>query len=61
MSSGTNEVNRDIDAQTAEGHAAKRRPARGVDVPPGETSRRVLLEDAEGLDDPAEGHMRARR
>jgi hypothetical protein len=61
MSAQGNEVNRDIDAQNAYGHVMKRR-SRTIEVEGSsdETKRRSTLDDAEGIDDLAEGHLRAR-
>lgn len=48
-----NDVNRNIDTETAEGH--KRTPFLEES---GEAGKKVLVRPADGLDDEAEGHRR---
>ena len=57
MKAQENEVNRNIDPETAEGHRIAQRAPRVVS----ETGKRAFTAPADGLDDEAEGHRIAQR
>jgi hypothetical protein len=48
-----NEVNRNIDTETAEGHIRLR-----LDAESGDAEKRATARPADGADDEAEGHLR---
>jgi hypothetical protein len=55
MSTHENEVNRNIDTETAEGHRVK---VLGADLADDTGRKSATVRPAEGLDDEAEGHRK---